>query len=302
MIRRNPEPPAREVAPDPVESRGAGTDPSKGRVSEAAGSESGPSEASEASSGGHRALARLYEEEQRVDGRFRWTVGSAKASCSACLQEIPAETPFHTVLVESDRSDATQIGDPLETWERRDLCDACFEGGERDGVFAFWKSVLPPTEEAPLKRVNLASLRSYFDRMLDPVGVEESAQSDPDQGDEGHEDPTPADQDSPEASLSRAADVADSAGDHPADTADAEADPGREAASSGVEAESGVKTLAYLLGLFLVRKRNLKWVNVQRGKLTLRCPQTDREYELETPVLSEEQLHSGISAFEELFG
>lgn len=226
-------------------------------------------------------LARVYQEELRVDGRFRWSVGGARPVCSQCRTEIPPSGTFHTVLVEAaSDSPESDPGDLLEVFERRDLCEECFGRADRSTVFAFWKSALPAARGEVKKSVNVISLRAYFDRLIDSLS------------DGGHAD-APIDNDGrdPESPLTLDRDQASDEDD------EAAAESSDRAATPTTQ-----QTLAYLLGLFLVRKRNLRWGDVVDGVLRLNCRATDRSYFLETPPLTEQELESGVRAFEELFG
>jgi len=59
--------------------------------------------------------------------------------------------------------------------------------------------------------------------------------------------------------------------------------------------------LVYLLALFLVRRRMLKWEGVGEGLLQLRCKESDRPVGLPIPPWSEEELAEAIEEFEDLF-
>jgi hypothetical protein len=59
--------------------------------------------------------------------------------------------------------------------------------------------------------------------------------------------------------------------------------------------------LIYLLALFLVRRRMLRWEGVEGGILRLRCRESDRPIEVSVPPLPPAELESAIAEFEELF-
>lgn len=235
-------------------------------------------------------FARLYEEEQRVDGRYRWSVGGARAVCGACGEQIPADQPFYTALVESVEAPGTSAqGDPLEVFERCDYCQNCFseqskangaDAAAPAGCFAFWKSVLPPPDKPPTKTVNLASMRSYFDRLVDALGEAEA------QGEAEGEQP-----------------VATEEGNAPEAEELPEVEPNAVEAQIGEsQGGPGDEHLCYLLGLFLVRKRSLRWESLDGDVLSLYCRNSDRRYQLTVPHLPQEALAKSIESFESLFG
>lgn len=235
-------------------------------------------------------VARLYEEEQRIDGRFRWSVGGAQRSCRACRESIPPHTSFSTVLMAALPEDLPGVAgpDPLEVFERCDYCEACFEALPNEQVFAHWKSCFPTPEAEPKKQVNLASLRSYFDQVAELIhapAVDEPPAADPEAAD-------------PESDLEIDADLESRDDSRAEDSGDAEGD------DSSAQAETPEETsgaFAYLLALFLVRRRLLKWGGFTDAGLRLICRQTDREYCVAIPQGSESALTAQIGAFEELF-
>ncbi|MGE3166006.1 MAG: hypothetical protein AB7O52_13960 [Planctomycetota bacterium] len=285
MIRRQsaaPAPVASDVDPGTTEPalaaanaarEAAATEPST--VSGAEVAETGGATAS----GRGPALARVYEEGLRVDSRFRWSVGGARPVCSQCHTEIAPSSSFHTVLVEAPAgATAAEPGDLLEVFERRDLCETCFQQADRSAVFAFWKSVLPAARGEVKKSVNVVSLRAYLDRLVDSLRESRGL----DGTDRGEV-----------LTLDR---------DQSADPGDDVTPHGGGVEEGGLDTVASGTTLAYLLGLFLVRKRNLRWGEITDGVLTLFCRTTDRAYRLHAPNLSAEDLQKGIRAFEELFG
>lgn len=268
-----------------------------------------------------RSVARLYDEEQRVDGRYRWSVGSAQPVCARCGGEIPAGTDFITALVESDPSTwpGSAGADPLEVFERLDHCASCFATADPVRIFAFWRSVVPATAQPRRKTVNLASLRAYFDRLLDAgaaraTGVAASGAVDCGAGaggsvaggsvDGGVDEGCRALDDygvGPFEAVTAGVDDAESLADPVGPDSQAQ----REASSQGSAAAAGPierQVMLYLLALFLVRRRSLRWESTsESGALELVCRQTGNRYRVEVPGMSSEELAGRMSAFEQLF-
>ncbi len=59
--------------------------------------------------------------------------------------------------------------------------------------------------------------------------------------------------------------------------------------------------LAYLLALFLVRRRMLKWEGIDDDHLRLRCKESDRPVGLPVPPWTDAELEQAVTEFEELF-
>lgn len=237
-------------------------------------------------------VARLYEEEQRIDGRFRWSVGGAQRSCRGCKERIPPHTSFSTALVAANAEDLPGVAgpDPTEVFERCDYCRECFDQLPHERVFAHWNTCFPAPEAAPKKQVNLASLRSYFDQVAelirDPEGEKHDAEK---QAEEA------AHADDPSFEAHEAAAEHHAGEPH----AELEHEPHEHPPESDDPQTSGA--FAYLLALFLVRRRLLKWRGFTDGGLTLECRQTQREYLVQVPHGDERALTAQVLAFEELF-
>ncbi len=59
--------------------------------------------------------------------------------------------------------------------------------------------------------------------------------------------------------------------------------------------------MRYLLGLFLVRKRVLRWQGREGDRLRLSCRKTDRSYQLQIPSATPEAIRAHVDTFAELF-
>ena len=228
---------------------------------EAAGSE-GPSGASPVSEG---AFARLRNEEQMVAGGGRWSLDASRRSCHRCQQQIRRGTPFWTVLTEAD---VDQAGDGVAAFfSRQDHCEACIESIEQVPFFARWKTSVPAAQGQPARVVNIASLHATF---LSLIEMEATA----------------------------------------VDTDQQAADPddqfcsGKGSASSAsleVSASANRTRIAYLLALFLVRKRALRWIGHEDGVLTV-AERSGALHQVPVSTIEPATIEQAVAEMEQLLG
>jgi len=162
-----------------------------------------------------------------------------------------------------------------ELFVRRDYCEECFAASPPAISFAHWRSILPPPPGGVRKVVNLASLLAHFHALVETPAAEE-------------DDPASDIRSSPLGAVEtgRGGSEGLPAGDSGSD------------ASRPAEARA---RLSYLLALFLVRRRMLRWEGVEAGILRLRCRESDRPVELAVPEMTPAELDAAISEFESLF-
>lgn len=269
---------------------------------------------------GRVAYAKVQEAEHLVSGRTRWSVGATRRYCYQCQQHLPEHETFHTALCPVD---PTLVGgDASSAFERRDYCEKCFDSAVTDQAFAHWKTILPPPPDAPRKVVNLASLRVYFDQLTELIEASEGARArrggdereEDDRTGDGAADPGPAADDAEAESpaddrVEGESTTVEAAGSDDADFGELDLEGDQEPSaqsryaaqwSEGEERPELWVPLRYLLGLFLVRKRVLKWEGVTDSELTLRCKQSEREYRVEIPPRGK-RLEEAESAFEAIF-
>ncbi len=198
-------------------------------------------------------FARLYEEEERIEGRTRWTVGGAGWACFACGARFAEGTSFHTVLrALDDATPARSVPECAALFVRRDLCGRCFAAIPAHETFASWRGVIAPSQAPPKKAIHLASLLVYFEKLGDTAGNAAS-------------------------------------GAPPAVREDGDRPP----ASDFVR---------YLLGLFLVRKRVLRWHSLDGSRLTLVVRGDEaRSFVVEAPKLDAAELRAAEEEFAEIF-
>lgn len=237
---------------------------------------------------GRTPSARKIDDPQRVDGGGgRWSVDASRRRCSRCSRELPDGEILHSALVPPPES-ASAEGDQV-IFARGDYCEQCFEADPPQGAFAEWRTVLPPKPGGERKIVNLASLLAHFHSLV------ETSRADDDLGDGSLEDGA----------------YEDGAYE---DGAFEDGVFQRGAFKDGVRDDAGVSTqsgkdplaperarIAYLLALFLVRRRMLRWEGIRGGVLSLRCRESDRPLELPVPPLTTAQLAEAIAEFEDLF-
>ena len=235
-----------------------------------------PSEGSDARGGGRIPMARRLEDPQRVDGGGRWSVESTRRRCCRCDQPLPDHDTFHTVL---EPASAEQLGDEeeREVFVRRDYCEGCFVENPPETFFAHWRRILPPPAGGPRKIVNLASLLAHWHTLVE----------------------TPAIHD-PDATLDGQEGIVGESG--VAENSTPDASEGAAPPKLHLPTLSPPRLrLAYLLALFLVRRRMLKWEGIQDNRLQLRCKESDRPVGLPVPPLSDAELEEAVAEFEELF-
>lgn len=230
--------------------------------------------------GGRLPFARRIEDPQRVDGGGRWSVDSTRRRCCRCHKDLPDDQTFDTVLEPATVEDSfgeedtgTAVERRLDSrndevsdlFARRDYCAACFQADPPPTYFAHWRRVLPPPAAGPKKVVNLVSLLSHFHQLVETPAVSESEREDlASEGMGGSTARSPLEPHVPALSPERL-------------------------------------RLAYLLALFLVRRRMLKWEAVGEEALRLRCKESDRPVDLPLPVMSKEALEEAMEQFEDLF-
>ena len=254
-----------ESAADPVPGSDGDPAPEASEVPATDGEEGGPPRP-----GGRTPFARRLEDPQRVDGGGRWSVDSTRRRCCRCDTPFPDHDPFHTVL-EPASDEERGSEDAREVFVRRDYCTGCFESDPPATVFAHWRCVLPPPPDGARKVVNLASLLAHFHQLVETPAVhipdedEEGASGEGSGGGEGSTPPAPP-------------------------------------LEPHIPTLSEEKLrLVYLLALFLVRRRMLKWEGVEGGVLQLRCKESDRPVGLPEPPWSEAELAEAVAEFEDLF-
>jgi hypothetical protein len=222
-------------------------------------------EATESGGGGRAPFARRLDDPQRIDGGGRWSVDSTRRRCCRCESVLADQHVFHSVL-EPPPPDLPD--DDQELFARRDYCESCFSTDPPQHIFAHWRAVLPPPPGGVRKIVNLASLLAHFHGLVETPGRSDS------KDEKGPE----------EAAASVAADPV-----------------AAERVSVGRGLSPARLRLAYLLSLFLVRRRMLKWEGLEGGILSLRCKESDRTLELSVPDLEPLELEEAIAEFEGLF-
>lgn len=255
-----------------------GTEP-RARSIEAHAAPAAPDPSSETAprEGGRIPLARRHDDPQRIEGAGRWSVDATRRRCSQCGEALLDHEPFHTILAPASprpTGSADAEGEDLHLFERRDSCEACFAASPPATAFAHWRAVLPPPPGGVRKRVNLASLLAHFHALIEGTR----------NGDAGSDDALAG---------TRALSCA---GDEPALA-------GGEGATIAPESAGEPRhRLAYLLALFLVRRRMLRWEGVEEGILRLRCRESDRTVEIPVPDLAPGEIEDAAAQFEELFG
>lgn len=252
--------------------------------------------------GGRIPFARRLDDPQRVDGGSRWSVDATRRRCTRCGSDLVDREPFHSVLEEAP-APLVDSEEP-ELFVRRDYCEPCFAASPPPRAFAHWRSVLPAPLGGVRKIVNLASLLSHFHSLVEtsreleeedrerwgaePGGTDRALGGDLDAilpGQVSRSWPSDPEGERPEAGSAPTAAIS--------------------AASSGASSSASVpeprQRLAYLLALFLVRRRMLRWEGVEGETLRLRCRESDRPVELPVPRLPPAELEAAIAEFEDLF-
>lgn len=210
------------------------------------------------------AFARLKEERERVAGGGRWSVDGSRRNCHRCGTEIHHGTHFWTVLSPAEQEPVAGEG-VAAYFSRHDHCESCIDSIPEEQHFARWKTSIPAPEGPPRRIVNLASLHATFLSLIDK--------------DESQE------QDSPEEN---------------AEEAEVEL-PESSRGSLVVSSEVDRVRLAYLLALFLVRKRALRWQQHVGDSLVV-SERSGQEYRVPVPQIDSDELEAAVAEFEQLLG
>ncbi|MEO2149712.1 MAG: hypothetical protein ABGY15_05955 [bacterium] len=246
-----------------------------------------------------RAFARLRDEEQRVAGGGRWSVDASRRHCHRCAEEIPRGNPFWTVLAEADPD---QAGEAVAAFFcRQDHCEGCIESLDEDPFFARWKTTVPAPEGPPRRIVNIASLHATFLSLIDSLdggedvgalaGADETA--DP----VSSESSTPAAKDEASAGMGLAQEEQEEPQE---EQFEARNRPPRRAALE-VSAVTDRIRLAYLLALFLVRKRALRWISHDPQSLTVK-ERSGAIHRVQVPAIDAAALEEAVAEMEQLLG
>ena len=245
-----------------------------------------------------RAFARLRDEEQRVAGGGRWSVDASRRHCHRCAEEILRGNPFWTVLAEADPD---QAGEAVAAFfSRQDHCEGCIESLDEDLFFARWKTTVPAPEGPPRRIVNIASLHATFLSLIDaldgedvgaPVAADETG--DP----VSSESSASAATDEVSAGVASAAQKQEEPQEEPQDARNR---PTRRAALE-VSAVADRIRLAYLLALFLVRKRALRWISHDPQSLTV-GERSGAIHQVKVPSIDAVALEEAVAEMEQLLG
>ncbi len=216
------------------------------------------------------AYARLKEEQERVAGGGRWSVDGSRRCCHRCGEEILRGTQFWTVLRPAEQE--PQAGEGVAAYfSRQDHCESCLESLPPEQHFARWKTSIPAPEGPPRRIVNLASLHATFLSLIDS-GQDSTA------GDAASQDESGEQKNEPQT----------------------EPVPG---AVGGllISREADRARLAYLLALFLVRKRALRWQQHEGDQLIV-SERSGHTYRVPVPRIDSSELEAAVSEFEQLLG
>lgn len=227
-----------------------------------------PEQPNDSSAGVRPAYARLQEEQQRVAGGGRWSVDGSRRCCHGCQQEIVHGTPFWTVLRATDK-EPTEPDSVAAFFCRQDYCESCIDSLEQGQHYARWKTSVPAPNDPPRRIVNLASLQATFLSLLEVESTESKTQQ-------------PADDDRQKPS-------------EPPEVASSTTTGLR------VSKQADREWLAYLLALFLVRKRVLRWEQHQGDHLVVR-ERGGNSHRVPVPRIDSQVLEQAIADFEQLFG
>lgn len=219
-----------------------------------------------------RAFARLRDEEQRVAGGGRWSVDASRRHCHRCAEEIPRGNPFWTVLAEADPD---QAGEAVAAFFcRQDHCEGCIESLEEDPFFARWKTTVPAPEGPPRRIVNIASLHATFLSLIDSLDGGE------DSGVPAGIRSAPKEQEEPQEEQFEAR---------------------NRPTALEVSAVADRIRLAYLLALFLVRKRALRWISHDPQSLTVK-ERSGAIHRVQVPSIDAAALEEAVAEMEQLLG
>lgn len=198
-----------------------------------------------------------------VAGGGRWSIDASRRSCHRCQQQIHRGTPFWTVLTEADPD---QEGDGVAAFfSRQDHCEACIERLEQDPFFARWKTTVPAEQGPPVRIVNIASLHATFLSLVEPDGTASGTEQPSADPDDSH-------------------------------------DSGKNSASgpSLEVSDSADRTrIAYLLALFLVRKRALRWISHGDGVLTV-SERSGTLHQVPVSTIDPSSLEQAVAEMEQL--
>ncbi len=221
-----------------------------------------------------RVVAKVYGDDRRLEDR-RWAVGGSVRRCHCCEQAIDPSSEFYATLTAAQiPDDDNRLAEVSALFDRYDYCCRCYEEGKAEHAFAYWKSVMDAPQREPRKIVNLSALLVYFQHLV-ALEVQEPTTAEENDGDLESE----GDFESQERARERASILA--------------ALP----KIDGRDAE----LMRYLLALFLIRKRVLKWIQAEKGTLRVREVKSKVEHDVSEPQISEADLKDAIEAFEELF-
>ena len=235
-----------------------------------------------------RAFARLRDEEQRVAGGGRWSVDASRRHCHRCAEEILRGNPFWTVLAEADPAEAGEA--VAAFFSRQDHCEGCIESLDEDPFFARWKTTVPTPEGPPRRIVNIASLHATFLSLIDSLDGGE------DVGAAAGGDET-GDRESSESSAPAGTSLAP---EEQEEQFEAQDRPSRRAALE-VSAVADRIRLAYLLALFLVRKRALRWISHDPQSLTVK-ERSGAIHQVQVPAIDAVALEEAVAEMEQLLG
>ena len=219
-------------------------------------------------------------------GGGRWSVDSSRRFCALTKQEIPRGTPFWTVLAPADPESAPESAGPLTAFfSRQDYCDEAMADLDPGAFFARWRTVIPE-ESGPVKRVvNVASLLATFLELAEPIRKD-----------------APEEAENPVETADSAS--GDLNGDSFGEAGDEdESGPSAALRRVGLEIDSSTdrSRLAYLLALFLIRKRALIWDDHVDSCLRVREKSSEEIYEIPAPEMDRETLEAAVSEIESLF-
>ena len=235
-----------------------------------------------------RAFARLRDEEQRVAGGGRWSVDASRRHCHRCAEEILRGNPFWTVLAEADPAEAGEA--VAAFFSRQDHCEGGIESLDEDPFFARWKTTVPTPEGPPRRIVNIASLHATFLSLIDSLDGGE------DVGAAAGGDET-GDRESSESSAPAGTSLAP---EEQEEQFEAQDRPSRRAALE-VSAVADRIRLAYLLALFLVRKRALRWISHDPQSLTVK-ERSGAIHQVQVPAIDAVALEEAVAEMEQLLG
>ena len=195
--------------------------------------------------------------------------GGSPRLCSACEVAIAPQAEFYATLRSAEiPAEDARMEEVSALFERHDFCGSCYESGAAEPTFAYWKSVMDAPTREPRKIVNLAALLVYFQH-LGP-------------SDDSPQEPTTEQEDQFEAE-DRARE--------------------REAVLAALPQmeDTDAELMRYLLALFLIRKRVLRWVSAEDGVLTVEEAKSKVAHTVTEPRLSATELQESVEAFDELF-